>query len=116
MKRLNTYQIEVLARAVQEEENGVHPHTYPKNETEMLLNEYLRYVYDGVECDIDITVGALLSLYDFWACYFACGADKTFIIKRTLDEMYLRQLQEDIDKWQRSQDKRLEAEVERYGA
>lgn len=112
---LNHYQLQVLERAVSEEQGGVHPHSYPRNETEGLLTDYYRYIYDDVPCDIDIVVGALQKLYDFWACYFACGADTAFAIKEEYHRILMAELEARIAKWEEEANLRLEREVTKYG-
>lgn len=113
---LNHYQLQVLEQAVNAEKGGVHPHAYPRNETETLLIRYYQYVYDGTPCDIEIVAGALRSLYDFWACYFACGADTAFAIKEEYHRILMAELEEKHRKWEEEANARLEQEVERYGA
>jgi len=83
----------VLERGIEMEKAGVQVHSYPRNETEALLIQYYQYVYDGIKCDIEIVIGALSTLYDFWACYFAAGADTAFYIKALEDDLRMKAIQ-----------------------
>ena len=78
MKVLNAFQLQVLNKGSQEEYNKqIRIHRAEPLETGRLLDLYYNHFH---ECDIEIVIDALLSLYDFWSCYFTCGAEEAFRI------------------------------------
>ena len=97
MKKLNDYQLKVLLKGAQEEVlNGVHINSYPKNETLGLIERYYALTKKDIpaaeEEEGELVVEALLSLFDFWACYFTLGAETAFQIKKKLEEELLTRL------------------------
>lgn len=115
MRGLTSYELEVLKRGAQEERNGVQVHRYPANETEDLLSQYYAWLLEDYHCDYEIVISALHRLYDFWACYFACGADCAFAIKEEEDKRMMEELEVKIAKWQEEANRRLEQEVKDNG-
>lgn len=94
MKHLNKYQLTVLNKGAEEENNGIHINFYPEKETNELLSKYQKYIenkWDESD-EFEIIVYALLDLFDFWACYFACGSQCAFGIHDEGREALLEEL------------------------
>lgn len=75
MAKLNDYQLSVLCAGAREEaEKDIRINQAEPRETSRLLTKYYKY-------NDEIAVEALLDLFQFWACYFTCGADTAFKIR-----------------------------------
>lgn len=89
MKQLNNYQLAVLNRGAEEESKGFFICGYPKQETTSLIRKYKQFINNKWNCEeYELLYLALLDLYDFWAAYFALGADVALLLheERTIDE------------------------------
>ena len=85
MSKLNDYQLSVLYAGAREEiEKDVRIHDREPHETCGLLFKYHKY-HDGIAAE------ALLDLFDFWACYFTCGADIAFKIRDYYHNQFLKE-------------------------
>lgn len=107
---LNNYELAVLHRGAEEERKGVSIHSYPKNETQELLNDYYAWALEGAKVDYQIVVGALKDLFQWWATYFTCGEETARAIKREYDE----ELMAELDKKHQETMARIMAQEEAY--
>lgn len=91
---LNNYELAVLHRGAEEERNnGIHIHSYPKNETQELLSDYYAWALEGANVDYEIVVGALKDLFQWWATYFTCGEETARAIKKEYDDERMAELE-----------------------
>lgn len=90
---LNNYELAVLHRGAKEERNGIHIHSYPKYETQELLNDYYAWAMEGAKVDYEIVIDALKSCFEWWATYFACGEETARAIKKEYDDEFMAELE-----------------------
>lgn len=102
---LNNYELAVLHKGAEmERNNGVEIHSYPKFETQELLDDYYAWALEGAKVDYEIVVAALKDLFQWWATYFALGEETAKAIQREYDEELMRELnkicEENRKKWE----------------
>ena len=91
---LNNYELAVLHRGAQEERNnGIHIHSYPKFETQELLDDYYAWALEGAKVDYEIVISALKDLFQWWATYFTCGEETARAIKKEYDDEFMAELE-----------------------
>lgn len=97
--KLNNYELAVLYRGAEEERNnGVEIHSYPKFETQELLDEYFEWAMEGKKVDYEIVIDALKDLFQWWATYFACGEETARAIQKEYDDEIIRELTEKCER------------------
>lgn len=90
---LNNYELAVLHRGAEEERNGIHIHSYPKYETQELLNDYYAWALEGAKVDYEIVIEALKDLFQWWATYFACGEETARAIHKEYLDAHLAEIE-----------------------
>lgn len=97
---LNNYQLAVLHRGAQEERKGISIHSYPKYETQELLNDYYAWTLEGAKLDYEIVISALKQCFDFWSCYFTCGEETARAIQKEYHEELMAELEAKLATWE----------------
>lgn len=90
---LNNYELAVLHRGAEEERKGVSIHSYPKYETQELLDDYYAWVLEGAKVDYQIVIEALKDLFQWWATYFACGEETARAIQKEYDDAIIAEIE-----------------------